>query len=347
MMTSYLLSASAAIVNLGLFNLALPWLVQPALRIVLWLRYDLEVSGLENVPKSGPVLLIPNHVTWIDGFLIPAACTRHGNAMVSADIVNRPVIRSLAIRAGIIPTPFTGPRAIRAAIEACRAALDRGEAVVMFPEATISRTGLTGPFYRGIEVILQGRDHVPVVPVALDNLWGSVFSYSGGKFFRKWPRGWRRTVVIVFGPPVARPMTAFSARQALLETLVSARERNPDRPPPPETIDDALPRWEHPELGLLAASTTDVHIRSIHQIGHKPGSVGLPVPGVSLRSVDDSGQPLRADAPGKLQARIVGRPDWIDTGRTGFLDKDGFVYFDDDPQPSAETISQSSELESR
>jgi 1-acyl-sn-glycerol-3-phosphate acyltransferase len=341
---SGLAAAVAVVVTLGAFYLALPWIVQPILRALLWLRYDVEVSSVENVPKSGPLLLIPNHLTWIDGFLIPAACTRHGKAMVSADIVNRPVIRSLAIRAGMIPTPFSGPRAIRAAIEGCRAALDRGEAVVMFPEATISRTGLTGPFYRGIEVVLQDRDHVPVVPVALDNLWGSIFSYSGGRFFRKAPRGWRRTVIIVFGRPVPRPITAFSARQALMETLVTARERNSNPPPPPETIDPALPLWEHLELGLITASTADVHVGSIHQIGHKPGSAGLTVPGVALRTVDETGTLLPADVTGELEARMAGKPGWIDTGRRGYLDTDGFVHLENEEQVIQQEVNAKSEI---
>ncbi len=107
-------------------------------------------------------------------------------------------------------------------IEACRAALDRGEVVAIFPEGQLSRNGLTGRFYRGLEAILKDRGHVPVIPVYLDDLWGSLLSYSQGRFLWKWPQGLRRTVNVVYGPPVSPPITAFTVRQAVMEAGVRA-----------------------------------------------------------------------------------------------------------------------------
>ena len=69
--------------------------------------------------------------------------------------------------------------------EICRKVLDEGGALGIFPEAQMTRNGLTGPFYRGLEVILAGREQVVVIPAFLDNLWGSHFSFSGGRFFGK------------------------------------------------------------------------------------------------------------------------------------------------------------------
>ena len=80
-----------------------------------------------------------------------------------------------------------------------------------------------------------------MIPVYLDNVWGSVMSFSGGRFVRKWPRGWRRTVVVAFGPPVEPPVTAFTVRQAVLVAGVdgpgrasrqAARAAGDDRPRP-------------------------------------------------------------------------------------------------------------------
>ena len=325
----------AMVLALALFVAALPWIVQPFLRAMLFLRYHLKVIGLEDVPRTGPVLLVSNHLSWFDGFFLAATIPRKGTALVNSNVFGWPVIGFLARRCGLIPVPYTGPKAQRAAIETCRKILDDGGLLGIFPEAQLSRTGMTGQFHRGLEVILAKREHVPVIPVYLDNVWGSVMSFSGGLFFRKWPKGWRRTVVVSYGPPVEPPVTAFKARQAVLVRGVKARAAlgfTPDRPGP---IDLSLSHYEHPTLGLLTASTADVHEPqyALHQVGQKPGTVGHPLPGVAIRALDDGGQVLPADAEGPLQALVPGRPDWTDLGVRGKLDRDGFVTLSGDAPP--------------
>jgi 1-acyl-sn-glycerol-3-phosphate acyltransferase len=337
--------ASALALGASGFYILLPRIIQALVRAFLFVRYRLRVRGTEHIPKSGPVLLTPNHASWIDGFVLAAVSPRHGRAMVSAGLINVPVLRELAVRAGIIPTPFSGPRAIRAAIQACRGALDRGLCVGLFPEGQISRTGMLGPFYRGIEVILHGRTDVAVVPVAIDNLWGSIFSRTGGRFFGHCPRGLRRTVNVVFGPPVPPPVTIAALRLALTETMVRAYEMRGKPGPPLDSIDPALPHWDHPALGTLTASTQDVHLGDVHQVGHKPGTVGQGVPGVALRAVDGTGNVLPPEAEGRLEALVAFHPGgWTDTGRTGRIDRDGFVTLadaDETPGPCSDTILDS------
>ncbi|HEX8199740.1 MAG TPA: 1-acyl-sn-glycerol-3-phosphate acyltransferase [Isosphaeraceae bacterium] len=320
----------SGVLGLVAFVAALPWLVRPLFRLLLWPRYRLRVLGLEHVPRGGPVLLASNHLTWIDGFLLAAVVPRRGKALVYAPYVDVPVVRWIARRAGLIPVPARGPRAQRAAIEAARQALGRGEAILIFPEAQLARTGLMGPFHRGLEVMIKGPgpEAVPVIPVHLGNLWGSLFSFSGGRFLRKRPRGLRRTVVIAFGRPVPPPVTAFAVRQAVLEAGVRAAALGPGGRELPETIDRTLPRWEHPELGLLAVSAADYRRGDVHQTGQKPGTVGQAAPGVALRVVDEAGRPLPPEGEGRLQALLPGRPDWVETGRRGSLDRDGFVRID-------------------
>ena len=110
----------------------------------------------------GPALLAANHVSWIDGFLVAAMVPRPGKAVVNASYIDVPVLGWLARRSGLIPVPTIGPKGQRAAIEAVRKAFDRGEAVLIFPEAQLSRNGLLGPFYRGLEVMMKDRQDVPV-----------------------------------------------------------------------------------------------------------------------------------------------------------------------------------------
>jgi 1-acyl-sn-glycerol-3-phosphate acyltransferase len=318
--------AVALVVLIGLYA-ALPWLVRPMFRLLLAPRYRFKVTGLEHVPRTGPVLLALNHVGWLDGFFLVAACPRRGRALVNASYVNLPILRQIARRAGLIPVPAAGPHAHRAAIRAVCEALDRGEAVGIFPEAQLSRNGLLGPFYRGIEVIMKGRESVPVLPMYLDNVWGSIYSYSGGRFRRKGPEhlGRRRCVGVAIGPPVPAPITVFAVRQAVLEASVRAFALREGPGRPLETLDPSLPRLEHPTLGLLAASTADFDRDGIRHIGQKPDTLGHPVPGVALRAIDEAGNMLPPDAEGRLQALLPDQAGWVETDLRGSLDRDGFV----------------------
>jgi 1-acyl-sn-glycerol-3-phosphate acyltransferase len=307
------------------FLISLRWVVQPLLRLLLAFRYRLVVVGREHVPPTGPVLIAANHVTWLDGLFLAAACPRRGHALVNAAYIDWPVLGRWARWIGLIPVPFSGPKAQRAMFQACRKLLDDGEALGIFPEGQMTRNGLTGPFHRGLEVIIAGNDKVVVVPAFLGNLWGSQFSFAGGRFFGKPLRGRRRTVVLVFGPPVPPPATAFAVRQAVLEAGVRAAERIPESHRPLETVDPNLPRVDHPALGPLTGSTADFDRDGVRQAGHKPGSVGQPLPGVALKVVSTSGACLPPDSPGRLLALVAGRSGWVDTGEFASIDREGFV----------------------
>ena len=307
------------------FLISLRWWVQRFVRVLLAIRYRLIIVGREHIPRTGPVLVACNHVSWMDGFFLAGACPRRGKALVGEAYLSLPILGHWLRWIGMIPVPTSGPKAQRAVLQSSRRILDDGGTLGIFPEAQISRNGLTGSFYRGIEVIVAGRDQVAVIPTYLDGIWGSYFSFQGGHFFGKWPRGLRRTVIIAFGPPVPPPITAFSVRQAILETGVTAVEHRQGHVSPLETLDPKLPHLDHPTLGPLTGSTADFDRDGVRHIGHKPGTVGHPLPGVALKVVDDSGTPLGPDTPGRLFARVAGHWGWTDTGWTASLDRDGFV----------------------
>lgn len=320
-----LIAAAVLVVLAVLFVAFLPTIIQPFLRVVLAFRYRIEVRGLEHLPRTGPVMLVGNHVTWFDGFFLAATLPRPGTALVYAGIFKVPVVGFLAHRCGLIPVE-AGAKARRGGIEAGRKVLADGGLLGIFPEGQLSRIGLVGPFKRGMELILAKTPSTVVVPVYLGNLWGSLLSYSGGRFVWKKPQGWRRTVVLVFGPPIPPPVTAFAARQAVLEAGVRAAEVV--RPRPPETIDPARPRLDDPALGPITASANDLNqpAEGFFQPGTKEGSVGLPLPGVAVRAVGEDGMPLPPDGVGRLEALVPGRPGWADLNLRGHLDGDGFVY---------------------
>jgi acyl-[acyl-carrier-protein]-phospholipid O-acyltransferase/long-chain-fatty-acid--[acyl-carrier-protein] ligase len=114
-----------------------------------------------------------------------------------------------------IPVGTRG-RDIIESIRIARSELAAGHVVCIFAEGAISRTGNLLPFKRGLEKILEGLE-VPVIPVHIDRLWGSVFSFQGGRFFWKWPQRIPYPVTVSFGDPMPPSSTAHDVRQAILE----------------------------------------------------------------------------------------------------------------------------------
>ncbi|MFM7132227.1 MAG: 1-acyl-sn-glycerol-3-phosphate acyltransferase, partial [bacterium] len=180
---------NTAILVTGLWAFLLPGSLKPFFRILLWPRYSLRATGVENVPRYGPVMLTGNHVTWIDGFVIAAICPRPITVLVNKDYCDNPGQRWLSKRMNIIPIPATGPKAQKLALDLMRKALDEGRTVGLFPEAQLCRSGVMNPFQRGLELILRDKPEVQVIPIGMAGLWGSIFSFSEGKFFKKWPKG--------------------------------------------------------------------------------------------------------------------------------------------------------------
>lgn len=210
------------------------WLIpQATIRFVVWLfsrtLYRVRTYGADNIPDQGPALLVANHVTWLDGILILLASSRPIRMVAWADYVQGPVIRHLANLFGIIPIRSTdGPRALMKSLNTARNALNDGELVCIFAEGQITRTGQLQKFERGMLKILKGTD-AEVIPVYLDELWGSIFSYHGGQFFWKKPQHWPYPVSISFGKSISRVDDVHVVRQAVLELSAESFARRKER----------------------------------------------------------------------------------------------------------------------
>jgi acyl-[acyl-carrier-protein]-phospholipid O-acyltransferase/long-chain-fatty-acid--[acyl-carrier-protein] ligase len=98
--------------------------------------------------------------------------------------------------------------------------------VCIFAEGAISRTGDLLPFKRGFERIIEGLE-VPVIPVHLDRLWGSIFSFQGGRFFWKWPKQLPYPVTVSFAAPLPATATAPQVRQVVMELGSAAMAYRP------------------------------------------------------------------------------------------------------------------------
>jgi acyl-[acyl-carrier-protein]-phospholipid O-acyltransferase/long-chain-fatty-acid--[acyl-carrier-protein] ligase len=198
------------------------WLIpQASLRFVTWLLsltiYRIRVYGKENLPREGGALLVPNHVTWIDAIFLMVASSRPIRMVALSSNLENKWLKWMSELFGVIPINPAKPKMVIQAFRTAREALNKGELVCIFPEGGLTRTGQVQSFMPGMMKILEGTS-VPVIPIYLSGLWGSIFSFEDEKFFWKWPRRIPYPVSIHFGPAVADPSALHNIRQAVLET---------------------------------------------------------------------------------------------------------------------------------
>ncbi|WP_028577313.1 acyl-[ACP]--phospholipid O-acyltransferase [Desulfomicrobium escambiense] len=192
-----------AAVALGSTIYTLGKLPQSLLRYLLYIlfsqRYRLSVSGLNHLPADGGVLLLGNHVSWIDWAVLHLAVPRRLRFVMERSIYERWYLKWLLRRLGMIPISSRGSRQ---ALRDVETALKAGQCVVIFPEGAISRNGQLGEFKRGFEIPAR-ESGCAIVPFYLRGLWGSLFSFAGPRLRETSRIRSFRDVTVCFGPPMA------------------------------------------------------------------------------------------------------------------------------------------------
>jgi len=214
-------AALNAVVALYIFILVPEFLM----RFLVWLltlaMYRIDVRGIEeHMPADGPALMVCNHVGYMDALLLGGAISRPVKFVMYYKFFRIPIMNWVFRAGGAIPICASkeDPEMMRQSLERIDAALAAGEIVCIFPEGTLTRDGEIATFRPGIEKILARRP-VPVVPMALKNLWGSMFSRRDSARGRlRLPRRFRAEIGIEAGPAIP----GEQATAALLETRVRA-----------------------------------------------------------------------------------------------------------------------------
>jgi acyl-[acyl-carrier-protein]-phospholipid O-acyltransferase / long-chain-fatty-acid--[acyl-carrier-protein] ligase len=200
-------------------------LIRLLLVVLTHTLYRLDVAGRERVPARGGALLVPNHVSMADAVLLIASLDRPVRFLMFKGSYDHPLVKPFAKILGVIPiSSDQGPREMIHSLRRATQALQDGELVCIFPEGQMTRIGQMMPFRRGMERIIKGVD-VPIVPVNLDGVWGSIFSFAGGRFLWKLPRHLPYPVRVTFGTPLPSTSTAQEARQAVQDLGAEAFER--------------------------------------------------------------------------------------------------------------------------
>ncbi len=199
------------------------WIIRKVLTAIARIPYRITTRGLDALPGGG-FLMLPNHLTWIDAILLQLACPRTIRFVVWESYFYARIFRPFLTFVGAIPISNTRAKeAIRSAIDCIKA----GEIVCIFPEGELSKSGTLLRIQRGYELIAR-QAKCPVVAVWLDQVWDSVFSFRGGRFFWKRPKSLRFPVMIAFGEAMdARRAEAAAVRQRFLELSEFCYQQRP------------------------------------------------------------------------------------------------------------------------
>lgn len=195
-----------------------------SMRFMIWLlshsMYRVEHRGLAQIPDEGAALLVCNHVSFVDALLVGGAVRRPIRFVMYYKIYNLPVLNFIFRTAGTVPIAGRNEDLLiyDAAFKKIAEYLQAGELVCLFPEGKLTTDGELNEFKSGVERVLA-ENPVPVIPMALQGLWGSFFSRdpSKGLFRRLWSR-----VTLVAGPPLAAS-TDRLALQAAVSALRGAQ----------------------------------------------------------------------------------------------------------------------------
>ncbi len=209
-----------AVVAIYIYTLVPEFLLRFIAWILINVLYRLRIRGMDAVPDEGAALLVCNHISYVDALVVLGSVPRPVRFVMYYKIFDMPVAKQVFRWAKAIPIAGAkeDPILMERAFEEVSRELKDGNLVCIFPEGGLTRDGEIAPFRPGLERIIK-RDPVPVIPLALQGLWGSVFSRQNAALKRlKLPRRiWSRVGLVV---GTARPPENASA--ALLENDVRA-----------------------------------------------------------------------------------------------------------------------------
>lgn len=204
----FMVSAAVCIMVLSGFGISIPWIIlilagmniiyfiyiyfqnsSVTLRFIFWMMskffYRVEIEGRENIPDEGPVVIASNHVSFVDWIMIMAACPRPVRFVIDHAYYYKTGVTFWLKQAHLIPiaTKRDNPEILESAFAHIEAGLKNGDVIGIFPEGWITRDGKLRRFQPGIKKVVSMHPTV-VVPMVIDGLWGSFFSFEGSGVLR-------------------------------------------------------------------------------------------------------------------------------------------------------------------
>lgn len=181
------------------------------MQFIAMFRHEYTFKGIENIPKTGGVLLLGNHISWLDWIILQVPIKRSINYMMDKDIYHWRGFNHLFRIGEAIPI---SPRASKDAFKEAHKRLEDSKIVAIFPEGGITHDGKLGKFYKGYELISVNYEGV-IIPFFIDGVFGSMFSRYKPKrkksFFR------RRQITVYYGEALPKETTAEELKAVIQE----------------------------------------------------------------------------------------------------------------------------------
>jgi 1-acyl-sn-glycerol-3-phosphate acyltransferase len=208
-----------AVVAIYIYSLVPEFLLRFVAWVLVHTFYRIRLVHAERIPETGPAVLVCNHVSYVDALVIMAGSPRPIRFVMDHRIFEMPFAGWVFRHAKAIPIAPTHENAalLERAYDACAEALAQGDLVCIFPEGKLTATGEINAFRHGVTRIVE-RTPVPVIPMALRGLWGSVFSRHADA---RWPRPLRKGMTSRLSLAVGEPMEPSAATPEALQTIVT------------------------------------------------------------------------------------------------------------------------------
>lgn len=194
------------------------------MRFLVWMLihtiYRVRTKGLDNIPDKGACVLVCNHVSYVDAMIIAGCIRRPVRFVMYYKIYQLPILNFIFRTARTIPIAgkYEDADLLQKAFDEIDTALADGDIVCIFPEGKLTHDGTMRTFRDGVERIIKRRP-VPVIPMALQGLWGSAFSRHSGSVISRLIKGFKSRVGLVVAEPVLPEGVSASALQEKVQHL--------------------------------------------------------------------------------------------------------------------------------
>jgi 1-acyl-sn-glycerol-3-phosphate acyltransferase len=190
------------VVAIYIFSIVPEFLMRFLVWILIHTIYRVDVKGIENIPDEGAVIVAANHVSFVDPLIVGGVIRRPVRFVIYHGIFQIPVLKFIFKTGKAIPiaAQHENPEILKQAYQRIHEVIDEGDVLGIFPEGKITSSGEINPFKKGVEKIV-GEQPVTVVPMALCNLWGSLFSRRDPLYKRR-PYKFRARIELRIGEPI-------------------------------------------------------------------------------------------------------------------------------------------------